>query len=68
MNTVKTPAQIARMYGCTEQQAAALLKKNADVLQAMANKAAQKRGKYNGYTQVELQNRAQDYLAASGAV
>lgn len=64
MKPVKTPAQIAAVYGCTVEQAATLLRKNADVLRGMAERAERTGKKVNGYTAQELRHSAIKYEKA----
>lgn len=51
MNKAKTPAEIAKMFGCTVDQARVQIKKNAEALRSSAMKAAaSKSGKLRGLT------------------
>jgi hypothetical protein len=64
MTTFKTPKQVAAIFGCTQEQAAAQMQRNAKDLRAMAVKAAAK-GKHNGYTQAQLVAGAMGYEKAA---
>lgn len=64
---MKTPAEIARAMGCTEQQARAQLARNAAQLDAMAAKAKATGKKVNGYTYEQLAAKARDCIAAAAA-
>lgn len=62
---MKTPAEIARFLGCTEEQAKVQMRKNALNLRQMAEKASKaKNGKCNGYTAAELLASAAAYEKA----
>lgn len=67
---MKTPGipnaeRSARVFGCTVEQAKALMARNAAGLQKMAERAAKTGRKYRGYTETELRESASDYLEAS---
>lgn len=64
MNAVKTPAQIAAMFGCSIEQARAQIVANAGQMRAMAAKA-EKTGKFRGYTADKLLERAAAFEAAA---
>lgn len=53
----KTPEQIAKMFGCTVEQARAQIAANAKQMREMALRA-QKSGKFRGYTEIQLMERA----------
>ena len=70
MKTLNSPvkpdaARSAKMFGCSIEQAKRLMKKNAEGLAQMAEKAARTGKKVNGYTETELRASAADYAAAS---
>lgn len=58
-------ARSANVLGCTVEQAKRLLAKNAASLLWMADKAACKGGRYNGYTEAELRFSAAQYAEAA---
>lgn len=59
MVTVQSIATIARVFGCSEDQARAQLRANANTFRKMAEKAAgNKNGKHKGYTQTQLEGYA----------
>jgi hypothetical protein len=63
---VSTPSQIALAFQCTEAQARAQLRTNAENFRTMAAKAAaNKNGMHRGYTQKELETLAHNYMSAS---
>lgn len=53
----KTPEQVAKMFGCTVEQARAQIAANAKQMREMASKA-EKSGKFRGYTASQLMERA----------
>lgn len=60
----KTPAQVAAMFGCTENQARAQIKRNAQDLRSLAEKAKKSAtGKYRGFTFNQYQERANAFEA-----
>lgn len=64
MDNAKTPADVAKMFGCTEEQALAQIDRNAKDLRASAEKArASNTGKYRGLTTVQYEERAQAFGA-----
>lgn len=63
---VQTPKQIARQFGCTEQQARDQLLANAKQMDSMAQRAEDTNRKYCGYTAEYLRSRAQEYRDAAG--
>lgn len=63
MQPVRTPEQIARIFGCTIDQAKAQLQANAKQLATMATKAGN--GKYRGYTANQLTAHAHSFSNAT---
>ena len=61
---MKTPAEIARTFGCTEAQAIDQLRANLDAMRQMQKKAAVTGRSVNGYTQAELERIAADIAEA----
>lgn len=65
MNEAKTPAQIAKIFGCTEEQAREQIESTAKQLRESAEKAkASKTGKLRGLTTEWYENRAAAFEAA----
>ena len=62
---MKTASEIARIMGCTVQQARAQLARNAAQLDAMASKAKATGKNVNGYTYEQLVKKARDCLGAA---
>lgn len=58
-------ARTARQFGCTVEQAKALLAKNAAGFSEMAERAKRKGGRFNGYSEAELRQSAADYAEAA---
>ena len=52
---MKTIAEIARTFGCTESQARDQLRANLDGVRQMQQKATAEGRSINGYTQAELE-------------
>ena len=66
IHIVKTPKEIAAIFGCTEQQARQQLISNAADMMISATKAQKtKNGKYRGYTQDQWQERANKFAIAA---
>lgn len=63
MQQVKTPQQIAAIFGCTPEQARAHLAKNAADLRASSGKAGN--GKLRGFTAKQYADRASDFEQAA---
>lgn len=65
MYPAKTPAQVAKMFGCTEAQARAQIEHNAKQLRADEARAkASKTGKVRGLTSAWYADRAAAFEAA----
>lgn len=58
---------VARIFGCTEEQARAAYARNATQLATMRDKAIRTRRKVNGYTAEELARHAATYAAKAVA-
>lgn len=67
MAQVKTPAQIAAMFGCSVEQARAQLLANAQQMAGMAAKARAAGKRLRGYTAEQLEANAAAYAAAAAA-
>lgn len=66
---VLTPKHIAAVFKCTEEQARAQLRANADGFRKMAAKAAaNKKGMHKGYTQAQLEQMATDFWTAANQI
>lgn len=64
MNAAKTPEQIAKMFGCTAEQARAQIASNLRQLESDAIKArASKSGKVRGLTAAWYEDRAKAFQA-----
>lgn len=62
MKPAKTPAQIAKMFGCTEAQARNHIARNVKDLRAMAEKArSSKTGKYRECTAEQYEEHAKAF-------
>ena len=62
MNAIK----VAKLFGCTVEQAQSLYERNARQLQSMANKARRSGRKVNHYTAAQLDARAAAFRAQAG--
>lgn len=64
MEKVKTPAEVAAVFGCTEQQARNQIAHTVRQLKDGAIKARlSKSGKYRGFTSEYYETRAADFAA-----
>jgi hypothetical protein len=59
---MKTPAEVAAIFGCTPEQAKALQLRNAASLMKMSQKALSTGKKVNNYTGAELAARAAAFV------
>ena len=62
---MNTPAQVAKVFGCTVEQARAQMKANAAQLRALRIRAESTGRKVNGYTAAQLAERAAKMEAAA---
>lgn len=61
-----SPKHIAAVFQCTDDQARAQLRANAENFRAMAAKAAaNKNKKHRGFTQEQLETYAHNFMSAS---